>query len=69
MHVCLCSCATVCICFQVFSRLPQVNRIPNQVFITIIVILRHLIVNHTLSRPILVESQQCNDKASCTNTA
>ena len=51
-----------------FSTLSRVNSAPNQVFIIIIVILRHLIVNHTLSRPVFVGAQRCNDKASSANT-
>lgn len=60
LRVC-CICACLCMCPHSFGKLSAglslVNRVPNQVFIVIIVILCLLIVNHTLSRAIFVESR------------
>ena len=68
-RMCLSDCVFLwCMWVFFFSRLSRVNIAPNQVFIIIIVILHHLIVNHTLSGPVFVGAQRCNDKASSANT-
>lgn len=52
LHVHRVRCAHVHVFFP-----PTVNREPNLLFVIIIIIFRHLI-NHNLSRPAFVESQQ-----------